>query len=117
MQSNELAQLAEESLAELKAVDVISLHVARQTTITDYMLIASGTSDRHVKSIASNLIERAGDAGCKPIGVEGEEFGEWILVDLGDVVVHVMQGRVREFYKLENLWNLDDQADDAGSAH
>jgi ribosome-associated protein len=70
------------------------------------MVVASGTSDRHVKSIADRLVQRASEAGCKPLGIEGTGSGEWVLVDLADVVVHIMQPKAREFYKLESLWDM-----------
>ena len=107
MQSNELAQLVEEALGDLKAVDIVALNVAGFTSITDYMIIASGTSNRHVRSIADNVMETVKAAGEAVLGAEGREHGEWVLVDLGDVVVHIMQPQVRDFYKLENLWSMD----------
>lgn len=122
MRSKDLVALVEQSLDDLKAVNTQTLEVSGLTSITDYMVIASGTSDRHVRSIADNLIEKARDAGAEVLGVEGHEFGEWVLVDLTDVVVHIMQPRVRDFYKLENLWNMDAMIDgpdgvpDAGAA-
>jgi len=76
------------------------------TSVTDFLLIASGTSDRHVRSLADKLIQNAKQAGQPPLGVEGQDAGEWVLIDLNDVVVHVMQPRTREFYKLEDLWAL-----------
>ena len=108
MQSNELMQVVVAAMADMKAVDVTTLNVAGFTSITDYMLIASGTSDRHVKSIADKIIEAVKTEGKSPLGVEGQDYGEWVLVDLGDVVAHIMQPRVRDFYKLENLWTIDD---------
>ena len=107
VQSSELAQIVEESLDDLKAIDVTTLNVTGFTSVTDYMLIASGTSNRHVRSIADNVMEIAKAAGETVLGVEGHEHGEWVLVDLGDVVVHVLQPQVRDFYKLENLWDMD----------
>jgi ribosome-associated protein len=107
VQSDELMQLAVDALEDLKARDIKVLDVGKVTDITDYMIIASGTSDRHVKSIADNLVTAAKAAGHPPFGVEGTDGGQWVLVDLQDVVVHIMQPKVREFYKLENLWDLD----------
>jgi ribosome-associated protein len=104
--SKKLASLTEGVLEDMKARDVRVIDVRNLTTVTDYMIIASGTSDRHVRSIADRVVERATAAGCEPLGLEGEEAGEWVLVDLQDVVVHVMLGRVRDFYKLENLWEM-----------
>ncbi|MCC7257523.1 MAG: ribosome silencing factor [Gammaproteobacteria bacterium] len=106
MHSKKLAVLAAAVLDETKARDVRVIDVRKLTTVTDYMVIASGTSDRHVRSMADRVIERSTAAGCKPRGTEGAEAGEWVLVDLQDVVVHVMLARVRDLYKLENLWEL-----------
>ena len=111
MQSEALLKLAQDSLEDLKARDVQVLDVRRLTSVTDYLLIASGTSDRHVRSMADSVAQVAKNAGQIPLGVEGLDAGEWVLVDLIDVVVHVMQPRVREFYKLEDLWAVG--ADDS----
>jgi len=92
------------ALAELKAVNVRALDVRGITDITDTMVVASGTSDRHVKSIADRVLQRCKEAGYRPYGMEGERDGEWVLLDLQDVVLHVMLPRVREFYALEKLW-------------
>lgn len=110
MQSKKLLALARDALADLKARDVKVLDVRKLTSIADYMIVASGTSDRHVKSMADRLVQRAAEAGCTPLGVEGTGTGEWVLVDLADVVVHIMQPRAREFYKLESLWDMDSAA-------
>jgi ribosome-associated protein len=106
VRSKQLLALAENALTDLKARDVTVLDVRQLTPIADYMVVASGTSDRHVKSIADRLVQRASDAGCPPMGIEGAESGEWVLVDLADVVVHIMQPKAREFYKLESLWDM-----------
>lgn len=101
------------ALDELKAREVTEIDVRGKTSIADYILVASGTSSRHVKSVADEVIKYAKRAGMPPLGVEGQREGEWVLVDLGDIVVHVMLPRVREFYGLERLWRLgDDVVDD-----
>jgi ribosome-associated protein len=92
------------ALESLKAKDVREIDVRGRTSIADLLVIASGTSARHVKSIADEVTRFAKRAGVMPLGVEGEQEGEWVLVDLGDVIVHVMLPRVREFYGLERLW-------------
>lgn len=105
MKSEELNQLVLDALDDLKAVDVYTVDVREKTSITDVMVIATGTSKRHVKSLADNLILKAKENGVTPLGVEGLEGGEWALIDLGDVVVHIMLAEVRDFYQLEKLWD------------
>jgi ribosome-associated protein len=97
------------AVEELKAKDVREIDVRGKTSIADVLVIASGTSARHVKSIADEVIKFAKQAGVMPLGVEGEQEGEWVLVDLGDVIVHVMLPRIREFYGLERLWTVGDR--------
>ncbi len=98
-----------EAVTGLKAVDVSEIDVRGKTSVCDYMVVASGTSTRHVKSIADEVVRFAKQFDCQPLGVEGEREAEWVLVDLGDVVVHVMLPRVREFYALERLWTVGDE--------
>lgn len=98
-----------EAVAEIKAVDVTEIDVRGKTSVCDFMVVASGTSSRHVKSIANEVVKFAKRLDYQPLGVEGEREAEWVLVDLGDVVVHVMLPRVREFYALERLWTVGDQ--------
>lgn len=104
-----LLQLALDALEEIKARDVVEIDVRDKTSVCDYMIVASGTSTRHVKSLADEVVKASKLAGYQPLGVEGEREAEWVLVDLGDVVVHVMLPRVREFYALERLWTVGDQ--------
>jgi ribosome-associated protein len=111
-----LLQLVASALDGLKAADVQVLDVRHLTTVTDTMVIASGRSDRHVRAIAAAVVEQCKRAGHRPLGVEGERSGEWVLVDLADVVVHVMLPRVREFYSLEKLWDLPVRVEDAEAA-
>ena len=97
------------AMEEIKARDVTEIDVRGKTSVTDYMVVASGTSTRHVKSIADEVVRFAKKTGVMPLGVEGEREAEWVLVDLGDVIVHVMLPRVREYYALERLWTVGDQ--------
>jgi ribosome-associated protein len=106
MNSEQLCTLVVDALDDIKAQDVTTLDVRDMTTVTDYMIVASGTSNRHVQALVENVAEKAKEAGHKPIGVEGEEGGEWVLLDLQDALVHVMLPKVREFYNLEKLWSL-----------
>ena len=94
------------SLEDLKAVDLKVLDVSELTSITDTMVVASGTSDRHVRALAENVVEQSKAFGQRPIGLEGEREGEWVLVDLQDILVHVMLPRIRDFYQLEKLWDM-----------
>jgi len=100
----------------MKAVNTKVLDVRGLTDIADTLIVASGTSDRHVRSIAEHVIERAKASGFRPLGTEGEREGEWVLVDLQDIVVHVMLPRVREFYGLERLWDAGSPAHGTAAA-
>ena len=110
METEELRDLVVQVLEDMKARDITVLDVKGKTGVTDYFIIASGTSDRHVKSIAEAVAFQAKLKGEPPLGTEGIDEGEWALVDLNGVVVHVMQPRVRDFYQLEKLWSVDAQA-------
>jgi len=112
----ELRKTVVAALEELKAKDVREIDVRGKTSIADLLVIASGTSARHVKSIADEVVKFAKKAGVMPLGVEGEQEAEWVLVDLGDVIVHVMLPRIREFYGLERLWTVGDREQDVDAA-
>jgi ribosome-associated protein len=103
------------ALEDLKAKDVREIDVRGKTSIADILFVASGTSARHVKSIADEVVKFAKEAGVMPLGVEGQTEAEWVLVDLGDIIVHVMLPRIREFYGLERLWTVGDDAPDAAA--
>ena len=95
-----------DALADMKALEVKVLDVRGLTDVADFMVIASGTSDRHVRSVAQRVVERTKEAGFRPHGVEGQQDGDWVLIDLNEMIVHVMLPRVREFYGLEKLWDI-----------
>ena len=101
-----LLEHVQHALDTLKGQDIVCMDVRQTSNVTDYLLVVSGTSTRHVQAVAEEVILRAKHIGNPPIGVEGEHAGEWILVDLGDVIVHVMLPRVRELYALERLWSV-----------
>lgn len=92
------------SLDDLKAIDVRSIDVTKFSDVTDWMVLASGTSNRHVRSLVNRVVEDLKVSDTRPLGVEGRETSEWVLVDYGDVVLHVMQSEARSFYDLERLW-------------
>ncbi len=107
--SDQLRDLVISNLEDLKAIDIQQIDVSGQSPLTDLFVIASGNSSRHVKSMAEKLIMKAKAAGCPPLGVEGERQGEWLLVDLNDVIVHLMLPKTRAFYNLEKLWEASNQ--------
>jgi len=107
MTIDEMKQLALDTLDDIKAVDVSVIDVKDKTSITDWVIIATGSSSRHVRSIANSVAVAAKAADHAPLGTEGEIDGDWVLVDLGDVIVHVMQQQAREYYDLDSLWSLE----------
>lgn len=115
-QNDPLVQLALAALDDLKAKDITVLDVRGLTSMTDTMIICSGTSNRHVKSIAQAVVEKCKDGGRRPMGIEGLDESEWVLVDLGDAIVHVMQVQARAFYQLEKLWDMNDLEKKASAA-
>ena len=99
-----LLKLVIDTLDHGKGHDITVVDVRGKTSVTDFMVVASGTSERHVRSLAGHVTEEATKAAAQPLGVEGEASGEWVLVDLGDVIVHVMKPQTRDFYQLEKFW-------------
>ncbi|MES2819605.1 MAG: ribosome silencing factor [Pseudomonadota bacterium] len=110
MPSEDLVKLAVAALEDIKAQDIVTIDVRDKTSITDFMLIATGTSNRHVKSLVDNVLEKVKEKGVRPLGSEGLDTGEWALLDLGDIVVHVMLPTARQFYDLERLWQGAEQS-------
>jgi ribosome-associated protein len=104
--ASSLKTVVTDALADMKALEVKVLDVRGLTDVADFMVIASGTSDRHVRSVAQRVVERTKEAGFRPHGVEGQQDGDWVLIDLNEMIVHVMLPRVREFYGLEKLWDI-----------
>ena len=113
--SDQLRDLVLDALADFKATDIQQIDVSGQNPLTDVFVIASGNSTRHIKSMAENLIMKVKAAGCPPLGVEGQRQAEWVLVDLNDVIVHLMLPKTRAFYNLEKLWEASrEQRNTAG---
>ena len=95
------------ALEDMKALDIVEIDVKGKSSVTDLMIIASGSSNRHVKSCADNVVEEIKKKGMMPLGVEGRDESQWVLVDLGDIVVHIFQTAMREFYSIEELWQVE----------
>ena len=114
LELEKLRSIGRDALEDMKAKEIREIDVHGSSGFTDIMFIASGTSSRQVKSIANRVIERAKENGVRPLGVEGETIGEWVLIDLGDIVVHVMLPQIRDFYNLEKLWSVTEQDEIAG---
>ena len=102
---SKLRDLVSSSIDELKAVDPVTINVKKLSSFTDYMIIASGTSNRHIQSIGEKVLEDLKVKNIKPLGLEGEGSEEWVLIDIGDVVLHLMSASARAFYDLESLWD------------
>ena len=111
MNSKQLSELAIEALEDIKGVDIKVFDVLNKSSVTDIMIFASGNTSRQVKALANSVAMKAKEAGTPALGIEGDDTSEWVLVDLGDVVVHIMQPAVREFYNLEKLWGDDSPSD------
>ncbi|MGO2497694.1 MAG: ribosome silencing factor [Vibrio litoralis] len=104
MQLNELKDFLADKADDMKAENIITLDVKGKSSVTDYMIVCTGTSKRHVASIADNVAKEAKIAGIEALGIDGEEEGEWVVVDMGSVMVHIMQEASRDLYQLEKLW-------------
>ncbi len=104
MQTEQLHNIAIEALNDLKALDLITLNIREITTLADTMIICSGRSNRHVKSLAENVVTKAKQSNVSYVKSEGEREGEWVIVDLADVIIHIMLPATRTFYNLEDLW-------------
>ena len=111
MQANDLQQRVHKLLDDAKAQNIVVLDVRKLSSIADYMVIATGTSTRHVSAVADNLIDALKKEGVRAWGIEGQDTGEWVLVDFGDVIVHIMQAETRDFYQLEKLWSGTEATD------
>lgn len=107
MQAEDILKIVQHVLDERKGQYITTLDVRGKTSFTDYMVLVTGTSDRHLKSMCDYVVEKLNEHGVKPLGVEGALGSDWILLDLGDVIVHAMTAQAREFYQLEKLWSLD----------
>lgn len=105
MQTSELVSFIQDKIDDLKGRDIVTLDVRGKSSVTEFMVICSGTSNRHTKSIADYVAAEVKKAGINALGIEGQSSGEWVLLDLGDVVVHVMLEDSRSFYQLEKLWS------------
>ncbi len=107
MQTKELLQMVQNVLDEHKGENITILDVEGKTSVTDYMLIATSTSERHAKALSGYVLEKVKKHGLTPLGVEGQQGSDWVLVDLGNIILHVMTTKAREFYQLEKLWSID----------
>jgi ribosome-associated protein len=110
MQAETMRDAIYQALTDAKGQDIKALDVRGVTDFTDYMIIATGTSSRHVQTLADKVVERMKALGLRPVGVEGEAVGDWVLIDFGDVVAHVMRPQIRDFYNLEKLWGDSPEA-------
>ena len=115
LKSDDVAALVAEILDDMKATDIVSIDVRHLTSITDVMIVASGRSDRHLRAIADAVVERCKSAGVPSLGVEGIGSSEWVLIDLADVIVHVMLPKTRDFYEIEKLWAISSPVEVAES--
>lgn len=115
MQADAVVKIVEGILDERKGQFIRTINVKNKTSFTDYMILVTGTSDRHIKSLCDHVAEKMKELGAPALGLEGDLGSDWVLLDLGDVIVHAMTAQAREFYQLEKLWSVD-QTSDAGSS-
>ena len=107
MDSEQLLKIVRDELDERKALQITTLDVRGKTSFTDFMIVVTGTSDRHLKSLCDYVVTKVQDNGVKPLGIEGGIGSDWILLDIGDVIVHAMTAQARDYYQLEKLWSVD----------
>lgn len=108
MENKKLIKIIIKTLDDGKGKKIDIIDVRKKSTFTDHMIVVTGTSNRHVKALANAVVVTSKENGLIPLGVEGADAGEWVLVDLGDLIIHVMQPKIREFYQLEKLWSVDE---------
>jgi ribosome-associated protein len=116
MQAEDILKIVQEVLDERKGQNITTLDVRGKTSFTDYMVVVTGTSDRHLKSLCDYVAEKLKESGVKPLGIEGDLGSDWVLLDLGDVIVHAMNAQARGFYQLEKLWSVEDSKEDEQQA-
>lgn len=107
MQVEDILKTVQHELDERKGQTITTLDVRGKTSFTDYMVVVTGTSDRHLKALCDYVVEKLKEQGVRPLGIEGDLGSDWVLLDLGDVIVHAMTAQAREFYQLEKLWSVD----------
>ena len=110
MQVEDLLKAVQEVLDDRKGHNIVTLDVRGKTSFTDYMIVVTGTSDRHLKSLCDYVVEKAKELGFKPLGIEGDLGSDWVLLDLADIIVHAMTAQARGFYQLEKLWSVEGSA-------
>ncbi len=108
MQVEEILKIVQDVLDERKGQNITTLDVRGKTSFTDYMVVVTGTSDRHLRSLCDYVAEKLKESGIRPLGIEGDLGSDWVLLDLGDVIVHAMNAQARGFYQLEKLWTVDE---------
>lgn len=107
MQTEDLLKMVQEVLDDRKGQNITVLDVIGKTSVTDYMVVVTSTSERHASALADYVLVKVKENGFTPLGIEGHKSSDWVLLDLGDIILHVMTGQAREFYQLEKLWSVD----------